>query len=98
MPFFVENRVKPNSEEIPKPTQLQHLEYLDANIHLVLAAGGLLDDDGLVMRGGFYILDVDERKQAEEFVAQDPFIRSGLFNITQVTRWRKAYFDHKRLI
>ena len=98
MPFFVEIRVKPNCDDIPKLTQDQHLGYLDANIHLVLAAGALLDDAGLVRRGGFYILDVEEREQAEAFVAQDPFIESGLIDITQVTRWRKAYFDHKRLI
>jgi len=98
MPFFVEIRVKPNCADIPKRTQNQHLEYLDTNMNLVLAAGGLLNDDGLVRLGGFYILDVEAREKAEEFVAQDPFIKSGLLEIVQVTRWRKAYFDYKRLI
>ncbi len=98
MPYFVEVRDRPGSEHIRAKVLDQHLEYLDANLQFLLAAGGLLDDAGSVARGGFYILDVDERAKAEEFVAQDPFTKVGLFEIVQVTRRRKAYFDHKRLI
>ena len=98
MPFFVEIRLSPTYESVPVETRNQHIAFLDEHIEIVLAGGGLLDDDGVVVRGGFYILDVDERVQAEDIVAKDPYIEVGVFEVVQVTRWRKAYFDHKRLI
>jgi uncharacterized protein YciI len=98
MPFFVEIRLSPAYKSVPEETRNQHIAFLDANIEAVLAGGGLLDDDGIVVRGGFYILDVEEREQAENIVAQDPYITSEVFEIVQVTRWRKAYFNYKRLI
>ena len=98
MPFFIEVQDQPNCEHIRAEKLDQHLAYLDANIQLLLAAGGLLNDEGTVPHGGFYILDVEERDKAEQFVAEDPFTKSCLFEVVQVTRWRKAYFHHERLI
>jgi uncharacterized protein YciI len=98
MPFFVEVRDKPNSQHIRAEKLDEHLAYLDSNVELLLAAGGLLNDEGTVASGGFYILDVDDRAKAEGFVAQDPFTIAGLFEIVQVTRWRRAYFNYQRLI
>jgi uncharacterized protein YciI len=97
MPYFVEVRDKPNSQSIREKKLALHLEYLDANVQKLLAAGGLLDDAGSVAHGGFYIIDVEDREEAEAFVASDPFVTGGLFEIVQITRWRKAYFNHKRL-
>ena len=98
MPYFIEVRDKPEAKQIREQRLTQHLEYLDANAHKLLAAGGLLDDTGKVAHGGFYIIDVEEREEAEAFVADDPFVTGGLFEIVQITRWRKAYFDRQRLI
>ena len=98
MPFFIEVRDKPDSQHIRSEKLHEHLAYLDVNTPLLLAAGGLLNDEGTVPHGGFYILDVEEREKAEDFVAQDPFTTSGLFEVVQVTRWRKAYFERTRLI
>jgi uncharacterized protein YciI len=40
-----------------------------------------------------YILDVEDRAAAEEFIANDPFCEAGLFESVTITRWRKAYFN-----
>ena len=98
MPYFVEVRDKPDSQHIREQLLTEHLQYLDANAQKLLAAGGLLDDTGKVAHGGFYIIDVEEREEAEAFIASDPFVTGGLFEIVQITRWRKAYFNRKRLI
>ena len=98
MPFFVEIRLNPTYHSVPEATRNQHISFLDANIEMVLAGGGLFDDHGVEVHGGFYILDVEDREQAETIVAQDPYIKIGVFEIVQVTRWRKAYFNYKRLI
>ena len=98
MPYFVEIRVNPDYESVPKGARDRHIAFLDAHIDLILAGGGLWDDDGLAIHGGVYILDIEDRARAEQIVAQDPYLTEKVFEIVQITRWRKAYFNHKRLI
>jgi uncharacterized protein YciI len=40
------------------------------------------------------IVDVEDRKAAEEFIANDPFTTAGLFAKITVKRWRKAFFNY----
>lgn len=75
-----------------------HVEYLRANQALILAAGGLLEDDGTRGHGGVIILDTDERQVAERFVAGDPFSKAGLFATVRIARWRKAFFNFECLV
>lgn len=98
MPFFVEIRVNPAYESVPEDVRNQHIAFLDEHIRSVLVGGGLLDDDGRKVKGGFYVLEVDNREDAELIASQDPYVTNKIFEIVQVTRWRKAYFDHKRLV
>lgn len=98
MPYFVQIRLSPDQENVPEEVRNDHLTFLDQNIEIVLAAGGLLDDSGTSALGGFYVLDIDERDAVEDLVRQDPYLKTGIFTLVQVTRWRKAYFDRKRLI
>lgn len=80
------------------PTTGPHIEYLTTNKHLLLAAGALIEDDGTGGSGGILIVDTDDRKEAERFIADDPFSKAGLFEKVTITRWRKAFFDKQRLI
>jgi uncharacterized protein len=96
MPFFVEVRDRPDRQQIRSERLQEHLAYLDANKEVLLAAGGLLNDEGTVPQGGVYILDCKDREKAEAFVDNEPFATSGLFEVVQVTRWRKAYFVSAR--
>ena len=98
MPYFVEIRVKPECDTVPESIRTQHIAFLDENIQLVLAGGGLFDDSETKIHGGFYILDIDDRTEAEALVARDPYITNDVFEVVQVSRWRKAYFDNRRLI
>jgi uncharacterized protein YciI len=67
-------------------------------MHKLLAAGALTADDGTGGHGGILIVDTDDRKEAEAFIAEDPFTKAGLFAKVTVSRWRKAYFDKQKLI
>lgn len=75
-----------------------HLEYLDANKNKLLAAGAIINDDGSGGHGGVIIVDTDEREEAEDFIANDPFTKAGLFESITVTRWRKAFYNFERFI
>jgi uncharacterized protein YciI len=58
----------------------------------------VINDDGTGGHGGILIVDTDVRKEAEDFIAGDPFTKAGLFAKVTVSRWRKAYFNKQRFI
>lgn len=98
MPYAILTTDKPNSLELRTRTRDKHIEYLTAHVDKLLAAGALIGDDGSGGSGGILIVDTDERKEAEAFIAGDPFTKAGLFEKVTVTRWRKAYFNKQKLI
>ena len=98
MPYIIQTRYKADSGDLHAQTRAAHLEYLKLNLGSLLAAGGLIDDDGSGAHGGVIILDTDDREVAESFIANDPFSKAGLFESVNVTRWRKAFFNFECLI
>ncbi len=98
MPYAILTTDKPNSAELRAKVRDVHLQYLDANLHRLLAAGAITGDDGAGGHGGILIVDTDVRQEAEAFIAGDPFTKAGLFEKVTVTRWRKAYFNKQKLI
>jgi uncharacterized protein YciI len=98
MPYAIQTVDKPNSGALRAKVRDEHLKYLDANMNRLLAAGALIDDDGTGGHGSVFIVDTDDRKEAEAFIAGDPFSKAGLFEKVTVTRWRKAYFNKQRFI
>ena len=98
MPYAIQTVDKPNSAELRAATRPAHLEYLTANQHKLLAAGAIIDDDGTGGHGGILLVDTDDRAEAERFIAEDPFTKAGLFQSVTVVRWRKAFFNGKRLV
>jgi uncharacterized protein YciI len=98
MPYVIITRDKPNSLELRNQVRAEHLEFLDRNTHRLMAAGAMIDDDGTGGRGGVIIVDTDDRKEAEDFIAADPFTKAGLFESVMVTRWRKAFFNFERFV
>jgi len=98
MPYAILTTDKPNSAELRAKTRETHVAYLTANLHQLLAAGALTADDGTGGHGGILIVDTDDRKEAEAFIAGDPFTKAGLFEKVTVSRWRKAYFNKQKLI
>lgn len=95
MPYLIETFDKPASRTIREDQLGSHLDFLDSRTHLLLACGAKLDEQGQAT-GGIYILDVNHREEAEEFIGSDPFTRAGLFHEVLITRWRKSYFNRTR--
>ena len=65
---------------------------------LVPAAGTLTDDDASDGQGRMLFMDTDDRREAERFIAEDPFTKAGLLWQVTVTCWRKASFNRERLV
>ncbi|MGE3160929.1 MAG: YciI family protein [Burkholderiales bacterium] len=98
MPYAIITTDRKDAGDLRAKTRAEHLKYLDAHMHRLLAAGALIGDDGTGGHGGILIVDTDDRKEAEAFIAGDPFTKAGLFEKVTVARWRKAYFDGRKLI
>ena len=98
MPYAIKTTDKPGHAELRNKLREQHLAYLDSQLTLLLAAGALLSDDAKSAPGGLLIVDTEDRAAAQRFSDNDPFTKNGLFAEVKIERWRKAYFDKKRLI
>lgn len=98
MPYVILMTDKPDSAKLRAETRAPHIEYLDANRDKLLAAGALTEDDGTGGSGSLYIVDTDDRAEAERFLHGDPFYQAGLFGEVRITRWRKAFYNGQKLL
>ena len=93
MPFLIETYDSPERAHIRQQFYSEHLDFLRENSELLLACGAKLDDVEEQADGGIYLVDLETRKNAESFIARDPFYQNNLFRRIVVQRWRKAYFN-----
>ncbi|WP_026818991.1 YciI family protein [Arthrobacter castelli] len=93
MPYLIETFDSPERAYIRHELYQEHLHFLAESAGLLLACGAKLSDDGTSADGGIYVVDLETRKEAEAFIAQDPFSRRNLFREVRIRRWRKAYLN-----
>lgn len=93
MPYMIRTTDKADAAELRAATRAAHLVYLRSYTPRILAAGGFLNDDGSVGKGGMIILDTDDRAEAEQLIANDPFNIAGVFASVEIKRWRKVFFN-----
>jgi uncharacterized protein YciI len=91
MPYVIETWDKPDSQAIRAQHRPAHLGFLAEHATKLLACGAKLHDDGSDMGGGIYVLDTEDRAEAEAFIAADPFTTAQLFERVSITRQRRAY-------
>lgn len=98
MPYAIITHDGPDSAAIRAEHGAAHRRYLDENKARLIAAGAMLKDDATRPHGSIFILDTEERAEAQAFLDGDPFSKAGLFVSSEITYWRKAFFDFERLI
>lgn len=81
---------KPNSLDLRLANRIAHLEFAKGWCDRMLVGGPLLSDDGQTMQGSMIILDVEDRAQVDEFIANDPYGKAGLFESVVVRRYKKV--------
>lgn len=96
MPFMINADDRPDTAALRQTIRPDHLAFLVSRQSQLIAAGAKLSDDGKATHGSFYIIDTDERAEAEAFIAADPYSHAGLFGSVRIERWRKAFFDFRR--
>lgn len=65
-----------------------HLAYIEET-GAVAQAGPLMDDAG-GMIGSLVILDVDGLAAAQDWAANDPYAKAGLFQNVELIPWKKV--------
>lgn len=98
MPYVIRTRDKPGTGALRAATRPAHLAYLEPYTARILAAGATLSDDGVQPDGSLIVFDTEDRAEAENLAANDPFTLAGLFETVEVVRWRKVFFAGERLL
>jgi uncharacterized protein YciI len=79
---------KDNAGALRLANREAHLAYVGEFADRIFAAGPLLDDhEGMV--GSLLIMDFADRSAAENFAANDPYRKAGLFASVSVMSWKK---------
>ena len=81
-------RDKPDALQVRLDNRAAHLAYIEET-GVVAQAGPLLDQDGN-MAGSLVILDVEDMAAGEEWAANDPYAKAGLFETTDLVTWKKV--------
>lgn len=98
MPYMVIADDRPATAELRARIRPAHVAYLESHLDTLIGAGAMLADDGVTACGSLYLIDTDSRAEAESFVANDPFMKEGVFSGFVATRWRKAILDGRSFI
>ncbi len=81
---------KPGHEQLRLDRRQAHLDYLGGYKDRAVAVGPTLTDDGEHMNGSLLVLDLADRKEAEDFAANDPYAKAGLFESVTIRAWKKV--------
>ncbi len=97
MPYVIQFLDDANVREKKQTVRPIHIEYVMKNAHRIITSGGFFPDDDDFPTGGLIILDVETRKEAIDYIENDPFYLNGIFSQYRISRWKKFIFDHKRV-
>ena len=70
-----------------------HLDYLHSQNKILVVSGATLTDDGKEVTGSLLVVNVGSRAEAQAFVDNDPFQKSGMFTNLKITRMRKGQWN-----
>jgi uncharacterized protein len=98
MSYVIYTRDKPDSWAIRDKYRAAHWSYLESRGDVLWASGGLFEEDGSRAIGGLIIVDVETREEAEAFMEADPFTKAELFDRVDIHRWKRSFFQGKRVL
>lgn len=75
---------RPGAAELRQQVRPGHKAYLAKVQEHIAFAGPLVTDDGSTMLGSLLTIDFPNRQAAQDWLAQEPFVKAGLFASTSV--------------
>ena len=86
MLFVISSIDRKDALELRLATRLAHLAYV-RDSQRVRLGGPFLDEAGN-MAGSLIVLEADALAQAQDFAANDPYTKAGLFETVAVRAWK----------
>lgn len=83
MQFLVKTYDGPDMLEKRMAVRPRHLEGMKALGKQIIAAGGLLDEDGK-MKGSALIMEFADRAALDEYLASEPYVVEGVWQKIEV--------------
>ena len=90
MLFTFIGRDHPGSAELRQEVRPEHKEYLGKVSERIAFAGPLLTDSG-EMQGSLLVIDFEDRKAAEDWLAGEPFTQAGLYQSMDVIAFENLW-------
>jgi uncharacterized protein YciI len=79
---------KPGALQIRLDNRAAHLDHIQKT-GVVELAGPFLNEDGQ-MTGSMIVLNVETMAQAQDWAANDPYAKAGLFQSVSLSEWKKV--------
>jgi uncharacterized protein YciI len=86
MLFVITAHDKPNSLELRMATRPAHFDYVQKT-GVVRLGGPFLDENGMMV-GSLIIIEVSGITAAQQWQADDPYAKAGLFARTDLQTWK----------
>lgn len=86
MLFEVTALFKPHSEKMQADLRNGHVDFFEKNKAAVTSAGAFTTDDGETRLGMTLTIDVEDRAEAESFIARDAYHAAGLYESVIIRR------------
>ena len=90
MLFALIGRDRPQSAETRQELRPRHKSYLAEVSARIAFAGPLLSDDG-EMLGSLLVMDFEDRKAAEDWIAREPFTMAGLYQSMDIIAFENLW-------
>lgn len=90
MQFILECEDKDGGLDLRLATRPEHLAYMQSKLDHIVIAGPILDDATGNPIGSLIVLDYPDRAGAEDFAANDPYAKVGLFKASSIRPFRKV--------
>ncbi len=93
MLYIIYQLDKPDAAEARAKARAAHLAYLERHKDVLVLGGALLADADDTRLGSVLILNVPSRQAAEEFSANEPLRKAGVFETVRITRMRRGQWN-----
>lgn len=91
MHFVIYCLDKPDHTHVRAEARPAHVDYLKEHAAKIVAAGPMLSDDGESMVGSTLLMAFNDKSEAENWAANDPYAKAGLFESVDIRPWKKVF-------
>jgi hypothetical protein len=93
MLYIIVQEDREDGAPIRAATREAHFAYLAKHKDILVLGGALLADEGDQRLGSCLIVNLPNRKAVDEFSANEPFRKAGLFKSVKISRMRRGQWN-----